>query len=455
MRGAREALAPWPQVTVSRADAAAYLPREVDTIVASAGATHPLPQWLDALSPGLGQLLLPLHDERGWGQTLLVTARGRWTRDTPRALPARSASTIRRRARGGQRQAGRRGRAAGRHGHRQVAAPRYPRAGRDLLAACRGLVPVGPGAGERSVSMPKLIPSLRVIRRTLECEIAYTLSRMAVLERIPGNPVGIAYRQLEGGAVALMARHLPVPSFNSVVGLRAGHEGQIEPLVAWYRATASRRSSRRCPDTTIPRSGASWRGSATTSRASTPRWSASRTCGWHPRRRGRRRARRVRRDAGGLSRRLHAGGASRREPSSRPTCAPGSASPAGSSIWGAPMGVRRPPPSSSCTTRSATAPTPRPIRPSAAAACRRRCWPAASPTPAPPASTSCAAAPSSCPRATATWSGGHARAVRPLAVDGAIGGGLTLALAAARINLRSIFQPLAAVGRTGASRWWV
>ena len=69
---AREALAPWPQVTVSRADAAAYLPREVDTIVASAGATHPLPQWLDALSPG-GQLLLPLTGERGWGQTLLVT----------------------------------------------------------------------------------------------------------------------------------------------------------------------------------------------------------------------------------------------------------------------------------------------------------------------------------------------------------------------------------------------
>ena len=83
--------------------------------------------------------------------------------------------------------------------------------------------------------MPKLIPSLRVVRRTLECEIAYTLSRMAVLERIPGNPVGIAYRHLEVGAVALMARHLPVPGFNSVVGLRAGHEQHIEPLTAWYR----------------------------------------------------------------------------------------------------------------------------------------------------------------------------------------------------------------------------
>jgi protein-L-isoaspartate(D-aspartate) O-methyltransferase len=71
---AREALASWPQVTVSRADAAAYLPREVDTVVSCAGATHVLPQWLDALPPG-GQLLLPLTGERGWGQNLLVTRR--------------------------------------------------------------------------------------------------------------------------------------------------------------------------------------------------------------------------------------------------------------------------------------------------------------------------------------------------------------------------------------------
>jgi GNAT superfamily N-acetyltransferase len=84
--------------------------------------------------------------------------------------------------------------------------------------------------------MTKLIPSLRVVRRTLECEIAYTISRMRVLERLPGNPVGIAIREPEGGPVALMARHLPVPSFNTVVGLRAGCERHIEPLSTWYRA---------------------------------------------------------------------------------------------------------------------------------------------------------------------------------------------------------------------------
>src|SRR5262245_60038025 len=69
---ARSALTPWPQVRVRQGDAAACVPGEVDVIVASAGATHPLPQWLDALRPG-GQLLLPLTGERGWGQSLLVT----------------------------------------------------------------------------------------------------------------------------------------------------------------------------------------------------------------------------------------------------------------------------------------------------------------------------------------------------------------------------------------------
>jgi GNAT superfamily N-acetyltransferase len=88
--------------------------------------------------------------------------------------------------------------------------------------------------------MTRLIPSLRMVRRTVECEIAYTVSRLRVLERLPGNPVGAAIRSLEGGAVALMARHLPVPSFNSVAGLRAGHETELEALVAWYRSNGVR-----------------------------------------------------------------------------------------------------------------------------------------------------------------------------------------------------------------------
>ena len=102
-----------------------------------------------------------------------------------------------------------------------------------MLAACRGLVPV---AARRIGRHAMPIPTLRMVRRAVECEIAYTVSRMRVLQQLPGNPVGITIRPLEGGAVALMARHLPVANFNSVVGLRAGHEQEIEALVGWYRA---------------------------------------------------------------------------------------------------------------------------------------------------------------------------------------------------------------------------
>src|SRR5262245_35907859 len=95
---------------------------------------------------------------------------------------------------------------------------------------------VGVCRGETHRGMLKPIPSLRMVRRTVECEIAYTVSRMRVLEQLAGNPVGISIRSLESGAVALMARHLPVPNFNSVVGLRAGDEREIEALTGWYRA---------------------------------------------------------------------------------------------------------------------------------------------------------------------------------------------------------------------------
>jgi ribosomal protein S18 acetylase RimI-like enzyme len=76
-----------------------------------------------------------------------------------------------------------------------------------------------------------LTPSVHILQRTLATDIAYTVSRMKVLEGIPGNPIGIAYRWFDEGAVALMAR---LPSFCRVVGLHPGHEHHIEPLVRWY-----------------------------------------------------------------------------------------------------------------------------------------------------------------------------------------------------------------------------
>jgi len=76
-----------------------------------------------------------------------------------------------------------------------------------------------------------LLPSLDLVQRTLTADISYTISRMKVLERIPGNPIRVAYRWIDETAVALMSR---LPAFSRVVGLRAGHAHHIKPLVRWY-----------------------------------------------------------------------------------------------------------------------------------------------------------------------------------------------------------------------------
>jgi Acetyltransferase (GNAT) domain len=80
-----------------------------------------------------------------------------------------------------------------------------------------------------------MVPSRELIRRLIDTEVAYTISRMRILERLPGNPIGIACREIEDGVWALTARGIPSPSFNRVAGLRAGHERHIAPLAAWYR----------------------------------------------------------------------------------------------------------------------------------------------------------------------------------------------------------------------------
>jgi hypothetical protein len=84
-------------------------------------------------------------------------------------------------------------------------------------------------------SPPAPLGSLDLIHRAIEVDIAYTISRLQVLERLPGNPVGVAYRRIDDHVAALMARQIPSPSFNRVVGLRPGNERHIAPLAAWYR----------------------------------------------------------------------------------------------------------------------------------------------------------------------------------------------------------------------------
>ncbi len=80
----------------------------------------------------------------------------------------------------------------------------------------------------------RLVPSLDLVHRVVDVDLAYTIARMRILERIPGNPIGIAARSIEN-VTALMARHLPSPAFNRIAGLRRGQAEHIQPLVEWYR----------------------------------------------------------------------------------------------------------------------------------------------------------------------------------------------------------------------------
>jgi protein-L-isoaspartate(D-aspartate) O-methyltransferase len=56
------------------ADGAAFDPGPVDVIVVNAGATHPMPMWLAALTPG-GRLLLPLTARSGHGAVFRIARR--------------------------------------------------------------------------------------------------------------------------------------------------------------------------------------------------------------------------------------------------------------------------------------------------------------------------------------------------------------------------------------------
>ncbi len=79
------------------------------------------------------------------------------------------------------------------------------------------------------------VPSEERLRRVIEAECEYTISRLGVLERLPGNPVGVAWRRL-AGAYAFSARHLPIASFNRVVGLANGQAVEVAPLAETFAA---------------------------------------------------------------------------------------------------------------------------------------------------------------------------------------------------------------------------
>ena len=79
---ARENLRGWPGVSIEAADASEAVDGEFDAILVNAGATEPLPLWLDHLADA-GRLLVPMTVDLpepwagvGAGQMLLVDRRG-------------------------------------------------------------------------------------------------------------------------------------------------------------------------------------------------------------------------------------------------------------------------------------------------------------------------------------------------------------------------------------------
>ncbi|HKV06761.1 MAG TPA: rRNA adenine N-6-methyltransferase family protein [Thermoanaerobaculia bacterium] len=75
---AREHLAGRENVRVLAEDGTLYDPGPAERILVNAGATHPLPLWLDRLTPG-GTLVLPLTDREWLGGFLRIAREGeRW-----------------------------------------------------------------------------------------------------------------------------------------------------------------------------------------------------------------------------------------------------------------------------------------------------------------------------------------------------------------------------------------
>jgi ribosomal protein S18 acetylase RimI-like enzyme len=78
-----------------------------------------------------------------------------------------------------------------------------------------------------------VVPSLGLIRDLARVDADYTLSRLQVMERLPGNPFEVASQRIDH-VTALRCR-VRSRSYNRVVGLGAGDEDLVEPLLRWYQ----------------------------------------------------------------------------------------------------------------------------------------------------------------------------------------------------------------------------
>jgi Acetyltransferase (GNAT) domain len=79
-----------------------------------------------------------------------------------------------------------------------------------------------------------VLPSADLARRIHQTELTYTRQRLGVLQRLPGNPVGVEMEDLGDGGWFLQARYIPNIHFNRVGGLAETHIPRIAALADRY-----------------------------------------------------------------------------------------------------------------------------------------------------------------------------------------------------------------------------
>jgi Acetyltransferase (GNAT) family len=82
--------------------------------------------------------------------------------------------------------------------------------------------------------MTRLIPSADLARRIHLTELTYTRQRLGVLQRLPGNPVGVEMEDLGDGGWFVVARFIPNIHFNRVGGLTEAHVPRLATLAERY-----------------------------------------------------------------------------------------------------------------------------------------------------------------------------------------------------------------------------
>ncbi len=73
----------------------------------------------------------------------------------------------------------------------------------------------------------------KLAERVEQSEMRYMVDRMRAMQERPGNPMGVEIARF-GNAVALYAREMPWPQFNTVKGLSEAEAERVDEVIAWY-----------------------------------------------------------------------------------------------------------------------------------------------------------------------------------------------------------------------------